>query len=210
MLTTYILGCFALIIKPGPDLMCTLATALSEGKGRACTLMAGLILGCWFWIVLLSLGVASFFVDHPGVMTAIQCVGVLFIGYLAIGALRDAWRSFRGNGTEALHPAQAKGWALVRRGVAMSMSNPLTILFFLAFLPNFTRDGATLAPAVQTFLLGTLFCALVPWIYLPVIFAADALRARLVGSARFAVGLKLASGLMLVGVVILLAAEIRF
>ena len=92
----------------------------------------------------------------------------------------------------------------------MSMSNPLTILFFLAFLPNFTRDGATLVPAVQTFLLGTLFCALVPWIYLPVIFAADALRARLVGSARFAVGLKLASGLMLFGVVILLAAEIRF
>ena len=44
MLTTYILGCFALIIKSGPDLMCTLATALSEGKGRACTLMAGLIL----------------------------------------------------------------------------------------------------------------------------------------------------------------------
>ena len=123
-------------------------------------------------VILLSLGVASFFVDHPGVMTAIQCVGVLFIGYLAVGALRDAWRSFRGNGTEALHPAQAKGWALVRRGVAMSMSNPLTILFFLAFLPNFTRDGATLAPAVQTFLLGTLFCALVPWIYLPVIFAA--------------------------------------
>ena len=54
----------------------------------------------------------------------------------------------------------------------MSMSNPLTILFFLAFLPNFTRDDATLAPAVQTFLLGTV--------------------------------------LMLVGVVILLAVEIRF
>ena len=27
MLTTYIVGCVALIIKPGPDLMCTLATA---------------------------------------------------------------------------------------------------------------------------------------------------------------------------------------
>ena len=46
MLTTYIIGCIALIIKPGPDLMCTLATAISEGKVRASTLMAGLILGC--------------------------------------------------------------------------------------------------------------------------------------------------------------------
>lgn len=209
MLTTYILGCLALIIKPGPDLMCTLATALSEGKGRACTLMAGLILGCWFWIVLLSLGVASFFIDHPGVMTSIQCVGVLFIGYLAFGALRDAWHSARGTSVENLHPAQAKGWALVRRGVAMSMSNPLTILFFLAFLPNFTREGSSFPPAVQTFFLGTLFCSLVPFIYLPVILAADALRSKLIGSARFAVGLKLVSGLMLVAVVIILVLEIR-
>ena len=35
VLTTYIIGCIALIIKPGPDLMCTLATALSDGKARA-------------------------------------------------------------------------------------------------------------------------------------------------------------------------------
>ena len=39
VLTTYIIGCIALIIKPGPDLMCTLATALSDGKARASTLM---------------------------------------------------------------------------------------------------------------------------------------------------------------------------
>ena len=114
------------------------------------------------------------------------------------------------SGSEAFHPAQAQGWKLIRRGVAMSMSNPLTILFFLAFLPNFTREGSSLSPAVQTLLVGTLFCALVPFIYMPVILAADALRAKLVGSAGFAVGLKLVSGLMLVAVVIVLALEIRF
>ena len=207
---TYIIGCIALIIKPGPDLMCTLATALSEGRTRAATLMAGLILGCWFWIVLLALGVASLFVAHPGVMTGIECVGTLFISYLAFGSLRDAWRTYRGTGADTLHSAQAKGWALICRGVAMSMSNPLTILFFLAFLPNFTREGSAHSPALQTFLLGSLFCALVPFVYMPVILAADALRAKLIGSTRFTVGLKLVSGLMLVAVVIILAREIRF
>jgi len=83
MLTTYILGSLALIIKPGPDLMCLLATALSEGRVRALALMAGLICGCWLWILFLSLGVASFFAGHPAVMTAIQIVGVCYIGYLA-------------------------------------------------------------------------------------------------------------------------------
>ena len=209
MLTTYIVGCLALIVKPGPDLMCTLATALSCGKVRASTLMAGLVLGCWFWILLLTAGVASFFVDHPPVMKAIQLVGVVYIGYLAFGAFRDAWRDFRRDGADDLSPASAKGWRLVLRGVLMSMSNPLTILFFLAFLPNFTNVEGDRSPAVQTLLLGTLFCVLVPFVYVPIIFAADALRVRLLGSARAAACLKLASALMLSAVVAVLLAQAR-
>ena len=61
MLTTYIIGSLALIVKPGPDLTCTIATALSDGKARAATLMLGLVAGCWLWILLLTAGVASFF-----------------------------------------------------------------------------------------------------------------------------------------------------
>ena len=209
MFTTYIIGCLALIIKPGPDLMCTLATALSCGKVRASTLMAGLILGCWLWVLLLTAGVASIFIKYPSVMTAIQIVGIIYIGYLAFGAFKDAWTDFRRGNDGALNPASAKGWRLVVRGILMSMSNPLTILFFLAFLPNFTAGEAESSPAMQTFLLGTLFCALVPFIYMPIIFAADALRVRLLGSARAAACLKLTSALMLTAVVAILLLQIK-
>lgn len=210
MLTTYIIGCVALIIKPGPDLMCTLATALSDGKARAATLMAGLVLGCWLWIWLLAAGVASFFTSHPAVMTAIQIVGIVYIGYLAFGSFKEAWSGFRHRGENALSPATAKGWRLVGRGVFMSMSNPLTILFFLAFLPNFTKEGASLSPAIQVLLLGTLFCALVPFIYFPIILAADFFRSRLLGSAKATAFLKLASALMLAAVALILLVQVRF
>ena len=209
MLTTYIIGCIALIIKPGPDLMCTLATAIADGKARASTLMAGLILGCWLWVMLLSAGVASFFVDHPAVMTGIQIVGIAYISYLAYGSFKEAWDGFRRRGDDVLKPAKASGWRLVGRGVLMSMSNPLTILFFLAFLPNFTQEGASLPPSVQVLLLGTLFCALVPFIYLPVILAADFFRARLVGSAKATATLKLVSAIMLAAVVAVLIGKIQ-
>ena len=208
MLTTYIVGCVALIIKPGPDLMCTLATAISEGKARASTLMAGLILGCWLWVALLAAGVASFFTDHPTMMTAIQIVGVAYIGYLAFGSFKEAWAGFRQRDGHTLTPAAARGWRLVGRGIFMSMSNPLTILFFLAFLPNFTREDSACAPAVQVLLLGTLFCALVPFIYFPIILAADFFRARLVGSVKATACLKLVSALMLAAVVAVLASKI--
>ena len=207
MLTTYMIGSVALIIKPGPDLMCTLATAISDGKARASTLMAGLILGCWIWVLLLSAGVASFFTSHPAVMTAIQLVGIVYIGYLAFGSFREAWAGFRQRGENELSPAAAKGWRLVGRGVFMSMSNPLTILFFLAFLPNFTQADAAFPPAVQVLLLGTLFCALVPFIYFPIIIAADFFRSRLLGSAKATASLKLVSALMLAAVALVLLSS---
>ena len=210
MLTTYIIGCVALIIKPGPDLMCTLATAISDGKARASTLMAGLILGCWLWVALLAAGVASFFTAQPAVMTAIQLVGIAYIGYLALGSFREAWAGFRQRDGHALNPAAARGWRLVGRGVFMSMSNPLTILFFLAFLPNFTQQESTFPPAVQVLFLGTLFCALVPFIYFPIILAADFFRVRLLGSAKSTACLKLVSALMLAAVALILLARVKF
>ena len=208
MLITYIIGSLALIIKPGPDLTCTIATALSDGKARAATLMAGLIIGCWLWILVLAAGVASVFTHHPAVMLSIQLVGTMYIAYLALCAFKEAWASFRSTETDALHGATARGWRLVGRGILMSMSNPLTILFFLAFLPNFTHEGTSLPPSVQTLLLGTLFCALVPFIYLPFIFAADFFRSRLLGSAKATACLKLVSAILLAAVVAILAKPI--
>ena len=208
MLTTYIIGSLALIVKPGPDLTCTIATALADGKARAITLMLGLIAGCWLWILLLTAGVASFFTAHPTTMTVIQIVGAAYIAYLAYGAFADAFRSFRATSPDALRPATAHGLRLFLRGTAMSMSNPLTILFFLAFLPNFTTSSSSLSPAMQTLLLGTLFCALVPFIYFPIILAADFFRARLVGSVKATACLKLVSALMLAVVVAVLASKI--
>ncbi|MBO7722042.1 MAG: LysE family translocator [Kiritimatiellae bacterium] len=209
-MTTYLIGCFALIIKPGPDLMCTIATALSEGRVKACTLMAGLVSGCWLWVVLLTLGVASFFASHLWVMISVQLAGMCYIAYLAFMSFREAVLLWRGPGGDAMEAAKAAGLALFRRGVVMSMSNPLTILFFLAFLPSFMHDEAALPPAAQTILLGSAFCAMVPFVYLPIILAADFFRSRLIGNARFMAGLKAFSGLILVWVVALLAAGLKF
>ncbi len=205
-MTTYVIGCLALIIKPGPDLMCTVATALSEGRSRAFTLMSGLVAGCWLWILLLTLGVASLLARHPAAMLAIQSAGVAYIAYLAFTSFREAVAECRGRAVADARPERRAGWPLFRRGIAMSMSNPLTILFFLAFLPGFTRSGCGIHPALQTLALGTLFCLLVPLVYGPIILLADAFRSRLSGNPRFSAGLKALSALILAAVVAILAA----
>ena len=141
-------------------------------------------------------------------MLSIQVAGTAYIAYLAVGAFREAWASVKSTAGGLAGGATARGWRLVGRGVLMSMSNPLTILFFLAFLPTFTHEGASLPPSVQTLLLGPLFCALVPFVYLPFIFAADFFRTRLLGSPKATACLKLVSAVMLAAVVVLLAASV--
>lgn len=206
MLGTYIIASLALIVKPGPDLLCLIATALSAGKARAATLMIGLILGCWTWILLLSLGVASFFTGHKEVLAAIQAVGVVYISYLAVASFREARSTWRATDAPDLVSQSAKGWRLVLRGVAMAMSNPLTILFFLAFLPTFTSHTPNLPPALATLCLGTLFCALVPFVDIPLILAADFFRARLARSCKALASLKYFSAGLLAIVAIILAS----
>lgn len=209
MLLTYVIGCFALIIKPGPDLMCTIATAIADGRKCAVTLMAGLILGCWLWILLLAAGFAPFFASHQSIMKAVQGVGVCYIAFLAFCAFREAAAGFHhGASTFALKSANGNGWRLVGRGVAMSMSNPLTILFFLAFLPHFTTADSSLPPSVQTLILGALFCLLVPFIYMPLILLADSLRTHLFNSHKALASLKLVSAIILVAVAAILAASL--
>lgn len=204
-LVTYLIGCVGLIIKPGPDLLCTVSTALSHGRARAICLMGGLVLGCWLWVVLLALGVAAFLQTHSLVMSIIRYGGMAYIGFLAYGSLAEALRGFRAPDGIAFASPHERGLRLVGRGVLMAMGNPLTIMFFLAFLPHFATQGSRVPPSVQVFLLGTLFCALVPVVYLPIVCAADALRAQLERRPRLAPAIKLVSGLLLVAVVALLA-----
>ena len=207
----YLIASLALIVKPGPDLMCTLATSLAEGRVRAFTLMCGLIFGCWLWIWLLVLGVAPLLAAHANVMRTIQLAGMAYIAYLAFGAFREAFAAFRAKGGAGeLKAAAGAGWRLFGRGIAMSMSNPLTILFFLAFLPSFVHADWNIPPAVQILLLGTLFCLIVPFVYVPIILLADICRARLVGNAIFLGVLKGLSGLILILVVAFLAVDVLF
>ena len=68
----------------------------------------------------------------------------------------------------------------------------------------------SLAHAFWALLLGLLFCALVPFVYFPIIIAADFFRARLLGSAKASASLKLVSALMLAAVALVLLSQVRF
>lgn len=84
------------------------------------------------------------------------------------------------------------------------MSNPLTIMFFLAFLPAFVKEGAALCPAAQIAVLGAIFCALVPVFYSPMILAAGWVGEKFAANPKAKPRLKMVSAGVLVLVALVL------
>ena len=225
MIAAYIFASLALIVKPGPDLMFLFATALSHGRKKAFALMAGQMLGCWLWILVLTACVAA--VAGGGcvetalprvVVAAIQFVGTAYIAYLAwggvkevlCGGLRDTALPLRTSRT--LHETKTGTGNRERKrpvkyffhGVFMAATNPLTLLFFMAFLPGFV-DASGASPVLGTFLFGTLFCALVPLVDVPLVLATGFFRVRIMESDRAMLIVKGISAAILCAVTALLA-----
>lgn len=207
MLTLYILSTFALIIKPGPDIMCTIATALSDGRVAAARFMCGLMAGSWIWFCLLAAGVAPFFSSHPRIVFTIQLAGVFYMAYLAFLSFRECFAGKSGaidvKRIDNVDNAVKSRSSYIIRGIAMSMSNPLLILFLMAFLPSFI--GETDHVAFKTLFLGAIFIIVIPCVHIPAILASEWIKKHFETAGRGGRRIKFVSG-----IVLLLAALLVF
>ena len=109
----------------------------------------GMSIGMVVHVCAAALGLALVLRTTPWALTGIQLAGAAYLGYLAATTLRDARRTgIAGGGL----PDRK----LLRRAVLTNLTNPKVILFFAAFLPQFTRSGYG-PVALQLLTLGVIF-----------------------------------------------------
>jgi threonine/homoserine/homoserine lactone efflux protein len=119
------------IATPGPSIAVLIARVLTLGPARNLGFAAGLVLGDMVWLTVAVFGLAALAERAHEIMVALKYVGAAYLIYLAY----RMWTASAASPVPAATDRKPRLGSLAG-GLAMSISNPKTMLFYLALLPN--------------------------------------------------------------------------
>lgn len=123
---------FIAAASPGPGIAAIVARVLGRGPKEAVVFSIGVALGDVVWLTFAILGLAALAQAFHGVFLVVKYAGAAYLLYIAYKiwtapALAKDLEAER----RAEHPAK-----LLLGGLALTLGNPKTIVFYLALLPT--------------------------------------------------------------------------
>jgi threonine/homoserine/homoserine lactone efflux protein len=193
----FLLTNLVLSLTPGPAVLLVTGHAASNGWRRAQASVLGIMSGNATYCLLSAFGLGMLFLHVPLLVDAVKIAGAAYLAFIAIRALANANQPLVMSGAAPVAPAPM----LYRQALVLQLSNPKSVLFFCALLPQFVEPGnQAMWPMLA---LG--FSAIL--LEYPVLCAYTALGAqatRLTSSPRAVRGLNVLSG----GLLVLAAARV--
>jgi threonine/homoserine/homoserine lactone efflux protein len=123
---------FAIVVAtPGPGVAAFVGEILGHGIKAAPAFAFGIYLADLFWFTLAATGLAALAQAFAGVFLLLKWVGAAYLLYLAI----RMWRSAPAHLDAAAARGPLSHRSLVAGGLAVTLSNPKAIVFYLAILP---------------------------------------------------------------------------
>jgi homoserine/homoserine lactone efflux protein len=168
ILLPYILACFVFSIVPGPSVTVVVANALARGTSAGLWTILGTELSMLSMVLIVALGLSA----------VVAVIGEGFFWIKLAGAAYLIWigvKMWRASGEISVGKGRARSaFDYVVQGAVVNWSNPKTLLFLGAFLPQFVDLTQPTFP--QIMVLGLIVMA--------VATLTDAVYAVTAGSAR--------------------------
>ncbi len=171
VLLAFSLASLLLILLPGPSVLFVVGRSLSYGRRAGILSVLGNELGGVPLVIAVALGLGAIVAKSVVVFTAIKVVGAAYLVYLGVQAIRHS----RGSVEESGPAIAASSWRTIAEGFTVGITNPKTIVFFVAVLPQFVDFHAG-AITGQMIVLGCVF--------LLIAFVCDSGWALAAGAAR--------------------------
>jgi threonine/homoserine/homoserine lactone efflux protein len=135
---TFVVFALVLVLVPGPDFAVVSRSTVAAGRLRGTWTGIGVTSSNVVQGVVAVLGLGAVIVASQPLFSAIKWVGVAYLLFLGVQALRSAWR---GN-----YPVEAGGidggarrtaWTGWQQGFLSNITNPKVLVFYLAVVPQF-------------------------------------------------------------------------
>ena len=122
-----------LFLTPGPVWLALLARSISGGFPAAWPLALGVAVGDILWPLLAILGISWVVSVFAGFMVALRIVAVVMFVGMGVMLILNADRTIASD-SRLTRPGR---WAGFMAGIAVILSNPKAILFYMGVLPGF-------------------------------------------------------------------------
>jgi threonine/homoserine/homoserine lactone efflux protein len=117
---------------PGPGIAAIVGRVLGRGRDGAVAFVTGMAIGDVVWLSLAVAGLAVLTETFQEVFTVVKYAGAAYLLYLAV-KMWTAPSAARSLEPVATRESRSK---LFLAGLAVTMGNPKTMVFYLALLPN--------------------------------------------------------------------------
>ena len=132
-----------LLMIPGPTILLVVSYALTQGRRVAVSMALGVALGDFIAMTASLLGLGALVMASASLFIALKWVGAAYLIYLGIKLLRSRPVDEL---SEITTDAPKSARAVFGHAAAVTALNPKSIAFFIAFVPQFIRPEAPIAP----------------------------------------------------------------
>ena len=123
---------FVIAVSPGPANISNATIAMSKGRRTSLIYGAGLSTGLVFWGIIAASGMGAILQNSIYLLMALKIFGGLYLLRLAYLSVKETMKSNLANIETIDENVSGKSWFL--RGVVMNISNPKTVIAWMAAL----------------------------------------------------------------------------
>jgi threonine/homoserine/homoserine lactone efflux protein len=148
---TFALAAAIVVVIPGPTVILVISQAIAHGRKAVLPLTAGVALGDFVAMTFSLAGLGAILAASAALFSVLKWIGAVYLVFIGV----KYWRSQDQSDEFAAGIAAAGNLVLFRRAFVVTALNPKSIIFFIAFLPQFVRPAAPVMP--QLLILGATF-----------------------------------------------------
>ena len=194
---TFVAASTALLLIPGPTVLLVLSYAISQGKRVALATVAGVALGDLIAMSASLAGLGALVLASATLFTALKWVGAIYLIYLGVKLFQSAPAASL---DDVENVTETSASNVFGHAAAVTALNPKSIVFFIAFVPQFIVVDIPLLP--QFSILVATFVGLASINALAYALLADKLRSQIAHPSVLAWFSRLGGGaLVIMGVV---------